>query len=122
MIKAVFEYPSFKVELFDTEDDGLLESKVYINGKLVHTNKDYRPSVFYQGSILGKLASLIDFYTLTKDDVEESYFIERDCPELYIWAHESPERDDVAEMIFEFLEGDLEEEQFSKYVTVHLNC
>lgn len=121
-----FEHGSIKVETFYKGTENL-PFKVYLNGKLIYEDF-YKPSPLYGIDSTEAMNALLWFLTVQKEDVEESYFIARNCPALDKWA-ETLEADEIRGMIFDFEESETPEyleanemtEEFAKRIELLIN-
>ena len=95
-----FEYKDIKVETF-YNGTNKVPNKTYINNELIYEDNTFRPSPLYDIDSDEVMISLLGFLTLTKDDVEDDFFEDRENPKLTNWA-ETPNAEDIKLMINDF--------------------
>lgn len=100
-----FEYGGLRIETF-YQGNEYLPNRVYLNGKLIHTDNSFRPSPLHCIDSIDTMVSLIDFYTLTRDAVEDDYFIARGCKKLDRYS-DTLEAEDIRLMCYDWEEREL---------------
>ena len=96
-----FEYEDIKVETFYNGTDKI-PNKTYLNGILVYEDETFRPSPLYNIDDAGVMTALLGFLILTKNEVDNEFFDDRDNPKLLDWAENSSTAEDIRLMLNDF--------------------
>ena len=100
-ILKTFEYEDIKVITFYNGTDKV-PNKTYLNNELVYSDATFRPSPLYDIDSKEVMVALLGFLILTKSDVGDEFFEDRDNPKLLDWAETSNTAEDIKLMINDF--------------------
>ena len=98
---STFEYKDIKVVTF-YNGTTKVPNETYINNELVYSDNTYRPSPLYDMDGEEVMVALLGFLILTKSDVDDEFFEDRDNPKLLDWAENSDTAEEIRLMINDF--------------------